>query len=270
MEAKGHDRKAMVCFLEFLGTALFIFGIIMTNGPVSIPFSLFASVVIFGDITGGHFNPAVTLGVYLQTGDYVKNLPFMIMIWFSQFCGGFLAGGLSYLGSFGINADFLPALAPKNPITGAIDNVHEDDSFTMYIPVLVNEVVCTFLFVSVILMVKGKHTADGRGGVHAAICVVSTLLCVISGTNSLGACFNPAVATGVTSYSVYRLSPELDRGGYSNEYLYAYVWCYMLGPLTGALIAGLYHNIIHKRFFEPEDNTHGMGQDASERMLSNH
>lgn len=66
MEAKGHDRMLTVLALELLGTALFVWGIICTNTPVSIPFSLFASVVIFGDITGGHFNPAVTLGVFIQ------------------------------------------------------------------------------------------------------------------------------------------------------------------------------------------------------------
>ena len=53
-----------VCACEFLGTALFLFGIIETSLPISIPLSLLASVVIWGDVTGGHFNPAVTIGVF--------------------------------------------------------------------------------------------------------------------------------------------------------------------------------------------------------------
>ena len=69
-------------------------------------------------------------------------------------------------------------------MTGESDNVDETkDEFQMYFAVLLNEIVCTFLFVSVILMVKGEHTAGDRKGVCAALCVVSTLLCVISGTN---------------------------------------------------------------------------------------
>ena len=91
MEAKGHDRMFTVLLLEFIGTALFIWGIICTKTPVSIPFSLFASVVIFGDITGGHFNPAVTLGVFTSLGEYGKNFMFCILIMLAQFCGGMAA-----------------------------------------------------------------------------------------------------------------------------------------------------------------------------------
>ena len=61
----GHDRKCTVMLLEMIGTAFFIYGIIMTDTPASIPFSLFASILLFGGITGGHFNPAVSLGVYV-------------------------------------------------------------------------------------------------------------------------------------------------------------------------------------------------------------
>ena len=80
---KGHGRKMLVCSLECLGTALFIFGILSQNLATAIPFCLLAVVVLFGDITGGHFNPAVTLGVYLTQGNYGENLIFMLMIWVS-------------------------------------------------------------------------------------------------------------------------------------------------------------------------------------------
>lgn len=99
MEAKGHSRMATVCACEFLGTALFIFGIIETGYPLSIPFSLLASVVIWGDITGGHFNPAVTIAVFTTLGEYGKNFLFMILIILSQIAGGFLAIGMSYVGN---------------------------------------------------------------------------------------------------------------------------------------------------------------------------
>ena len=86
MEVKGgHDRKFTVALFEMLGTALFIYGIIMTSTAATIPFSLFASILIFGAITGGHFNPAVTLGVYIGQGDeYGKNFLFMIIIIIAQ------------------------------------------------------------------------------------------------------------------------------------------------------------------------------------------
>ena len=69
----------------------------------------------------------------------------------------------------------------------------------MDIQVLTNEIICTFIFISVILMVKGEHTAGDRKGIGAAMCVVVTLLAVISATNKFGACFNPAVGIALTT-----------------------------------------------------------------------
>ncbi len=103
MEANGHDRKLLVLSLEFFGTALFIFGILSTSLPISIPFSLLASIVLFGDITGGHYNPAVTIGVFTSLGNYGKNLGFCLLIILSQFLGGMAAIGIFNLGSFGKN-----------------------------------------------------------------------------------------------------------------------------------------------------------------------
>ena len=201
----GHKNKLLVCLCEFVGTALFLFGIIQTNLPLSIPISLLASVVIWGDITGGHFNPAVTIGVFTQLGDYGKNFLFMIMIIVSQILGGFLGVGLAFLGSYHKPDTMVPVLAPKNP---TYDPPSPDDAtknggeYGMDLNVVVNEVLCTFIFVSVILMVKGEHTAGERTGVSAAIAVVITLMCCIAGTNALGACFNPAVGLALTTNSV--------------------------------------------------------------------
>ena len=265
MEAKGHDRMALVLFLEFFGTALFVWGIINTASPVSIPFSLFASVVIFGDITGGHFNPAVTLGVFVSLGNYGSNFLFCILIMLAQFAGDFAAIGLSWLGTFDIWNEKIGALAPTNPVTGSLDNGAEESDFSMYVAVIVNEIVCTFLFVSVILMVKGEHTAGDRKGICAALVVVSTLLCVISGTNKLGACFNPSVGTAVTTYSVVRTDTE----GFSNHYLYHYLWCYTIGPYIGGLCAGLFH-LVHKKAHEPEDDykSQGFNSEQTERLTN--
>ena len=96
--AKGHKRMMTVAFCEAMGTCLFLFGILNTNLCVTIPFSLLASVCIWGDVTGGHFNPAVTIGVFISLGDYGKNFMFMLMIIIGQIIGGLAAMGLFYLG----------------------------------------------------------------------------------------------------------------------------------------------------------------------------
>lgn len=63
----GHERKGLVLSYELIGSASFIYMIIVSTGDsLAVPFALFTSIIIFGGITGGHFNPAVTAGVYFH------------------------------------------------------------------------------------------------------------------------------------------------------------------------------------------------------------
>ena len=92
MEIEGSEKRAHLVFLyECLGTTLFVYSILLTSNPVSISFSLFASIMLFGSITGGHFNPAVTLGVYIKEAKWSKNLRWLLIVIFSQLCGAMFA-----------------------------------------------------------------------------------------------------------------------------------------------------------------------------------
>jgi glycerol uptake facilitator-like aquaporin len=48
-------------FIEFLGTLLFLSVIITTGRPVFIALALFLVIFLGGSISGGHFNPAVSV-----------------------------------------------------------------------------------------------------------------------------------------------------------------------------------------------------------------
>ena len=67
METKvGSKRKLLVAFYEAFGTMLFTYCILLSfANPLTAAFALFSVIIIFGSVTGGHFNPAVTIGVYL-------------------------------------------------------------------------------------------------------------------------------------------------------------------------------------------------------------
>jgi aquaporin Z len=83
----GHNNKVYVCIYELLGTAFLLYAINQSAEfgdfqPEAIGFTIFASITVFGGVSGGHFNPAVTMGVFTKEGPSKmgKYFPFFIMI----------------------------------------------------------------------------------------------------------------------------------------------------------------------------------------------
>ena len=120
---KGNNSKLLVCLYEMMGTALFVYCVLASGGNVfAVIMGLFAAIIIFGGYTGGHFNPAVTLGVYVANGHHFKNLIFLILITASQFAGAAAGLALAWLvmispdGS--VDKSLVPIVAPNDPATG--------------------------------------------------------------------------------------------------------------------------------------------------------
>ena len=53
-------------FVEFLGTFLFLSVILASGSPVLIALSLLAVILLGGSISGGHFNPAVSVMMWFN------------------------------------------------------------------------------------------------------------------------------------------------------------------------------------------------------------
>tara|TARA_B100000424_G_scaffold253720_1_gene231136 strand:- start:6377 stop:6643 length:267 start_codon:yes stop_codon:yes gene_type:complete len=74
--------------IEFLGALFFIFVILATNQAIPIGLALMLAIMVGGNISGGHFNPAVTLTYFAQGKTPGKDVPWYIL---SQILGGLVA-----------------------------------------------------------------------------------------------------------------------------------------------------------------------------------
>ena len=96
----ANSNKNIVFFYEFLGTCLLVYAINLQCGELfgvtGIAFMLFAMLLIGGPITGAHFNPAVTLGVYMSNQFWKDDFMMFLLMTSAQFSGAMFGILLTY------------------------------------------------------------------------------------------------------------------------------------------------------------------------------
>ena len=190
---------------EFIGTFFLVLTIgctVIGNGagalaPLAIGSALMVMIFAGGHISGGHFNPAVTLGVWLRGKFETKDLgPYMI----AQIVAGVLA-----------------ALAVKFLKGGAEVTVMQPAT----LPALLAEFLFTFALVYVVL---NAATAKGTAGnsFYGLAIGFTVMVGAFSVGNISGGAFNPAVAAGI---SVMGLSAWPN------------IWIYLVAEFVGGAVA---------------------------------
>jgi aquaporin Z len=204
---------------EFLGTALLVFlavgsavGGIKVIGALGVALAfglvLLALAYAIGPISGCHINPAVTLGVLLAKGMTASEAAYY---WVAQFAGGIAGAAVLKLmtSGFGDVTDQTGTLGSNN--WGK--NISLGGAFLL-------EVVLTFVFVAVILLVTGRSATPGFAGLAIGLALTAVHLV---GIPLDGTSVNPARSLG----------PALFAGGES----LAHVWLFLIAPLIGAALA---------------------------------
>jgi aquaporin Z len=141
--------------------------------PLAIGASLMVMVFAGGHISGGHYNPAVTLGVWMRGKCDKKDL---VPYWVSQLIGAMLAALAVRIFKGG------PTLNPGNP---------------PIFPALLAEFLFTFALVFVVLNVATAKGTSGNSfyGLAIGMTVMTGAYAV---ANVSGGAFNPAVAFGIS------------------------------------------------------------------------
>jgi aquaporin Z len=204
-------KKTLV---EFIGTFFLVFTVGMTViapgagslAPVAIGASLMVMVFAGGHVSGGHFNPAVTLAVWIRGKCDTKDV---VPYWIAQIAAAFVAA----------------AIIHKMKMQGAAQPL----ILAGWKPAFVAEFLFTFALCWVVLNVATSKGTAGNSFYGAAIGMTVMVGAFAVGGVSGGA-FNPAVATGI---SLMGLS------------LWGNFWILLAGEVAGSVAAATAYKIVN-------------------------
>ena len=222
---------------EFIGTFWLVFGgcgsaVLAAAFPqlgigfvgVSFAFGLTVLTMAYavGHISGGHFNPAVTLGLWSAGRCANKHVvPYIVV----QVVGAILASAALWIIASGKPGWEMGGFASNGYGTLSPGGYSIDACF-------VAELLLTFFFLTIIIGTTSKGAAAGFAGIPIGLALTLIHLISIPVTNTS---VNPARST----------APALFAG---SEYI-GQLWMFWLAPIAGAMIAGF----LGRMLYEPTD-----------------
>ncbi len=220
---------------EFLGTFVLVLGgcgsaVLAADHigvlGVSLAFGLTVLCMIYavGHISGAHFNPAVSLGLWMGGRfNSAQLIPYIV----AQVLGATAAAGILYLILSGHGYISEAGLGIGSFATNGFGE-HSPGGYNMQ-AALITEIIMTFVFVLIILGATDSRAPKGFAGVAIGLALTLVHLVSIPVTNTS---VNPARST----------SQALFVGGEAMGQL----WLFWVAPIIGALMAGLVYRAIEK------------------------
>lgn len=195
---------------------------------VSLAFGLtvFTGAYALGHISGGHFNPAVSFGLWMgKRFSGGQLLPYIV----AQVLGAIIAALVILIIASGA-PDF--ELSGGNPLATNGFGDHSPQGYG-FLSALLAEVILTFIFLIIILGATDARAPQGFGPAAIGLCLTLIHLISIPITNTS---VNPARSTGVALFC-------------GNPALIGQLWLFWVAPIVGAIAAGfVYSNFLE----EPE------------------
>uniref|UniRef100_A0A4W5QNG7 Aquaporin-4 n=1 Tax=Hucho hucho TaxID=62062 RepID=A0A4W5QNG7_9TELE len=209
------EQFVQPCLAELLGSSLFIFvgclsvienteGTGRLQPALAHGLALGIVIAVLGEISGGHFNPAVSVSVFLIGG---LNIILLVPYILAQICGGMIGAGLAKVISPAMN---------YAKVSGAAFNTVQADTQIL-----------TSTEINPCILPR-KHTVHQNTpstvyckSPHALSFIYASLLYHVLYRGAVsGVCMNPARAFGLAMVANY----------------WSYHWIYWVGPMSGALL----------------------------------
>ncbi len=221
---------------EFFGTFWLVFGgtgsaVLAAGYPelgigftgVAFAFGLTVLTMVYavGPISGGHFNPAFSFGLWAGGRFSGKELlPYII----TQVIGAIAASGVLFIVASG-NVDF----SVSDGFAANGYGEHSPGGYTLT-SALVVEIVLTFIFIFIIMGSTDKLAPIGFAGLSIGLALTLIHLISIPVTNTS---VNPARSTG----------PAIFVGGWALNQL----WMFWVAPIVGGLLGGLSYKLLFNK-----------------------
>lgn len=187
---------------------------------VSLAFGLSVMTMAYavGHISGGHFNPAVSIGLWVGGKFSATELPGYII---AQVIGAIAAAGILYLIASGT-----PGFSTER---GFAANGYDEHSLGKYSMMsgFITEIVMTFFFLIIILGSTSDKAPAGFAPIAIGLALTLIHLISIPVTQTS---VNPARSTGQAIFA-----PSWALGQ---------LWMFWLAPVIGAALAGLVHKFL--------------------------
>jgi aquaporin Z len=213
------------CGSAVLAAAFPALGIGFAGVSLAFGLTVLTGAYALGPISGGHFNPAVTVGLWAGGRFPGRDIPAYIV---AQVVGAIAAAGVLYLIASG---------KPNFELGGFAANgfgEHSPGGYSLT-SALVTEIVMTFMFLIVILGATHRRVPVGFAGLAIGLALTLIHLISIPVTNTS---VNPARSTG----------PALFVGGWA----VAQLWLFWLAPIAGAMAAGWFYRGVLEKGPEPD------------------
>ena len=226
------NRVPARLLVEFIGTFAFVLigagAAAVVGDGVGMPavaavafahgLTIMAFAFAYGPVSGGHMNPAVTVGVLVAGAMRTSEAAGYIVC---QLLGG-IAAALALRAVLGGSTTGLgvPMLAHHLAVGKTIVTITLVAGFAV-------EAVLAFLLVTIVL----STAVAGRAGNLAPLAIGLTVtLNIIMGGPLTGGAFNPARALG----------PMVAAGNFDE------VWLYLVAPIVGAIVAAILHKMLSR------------------------
>ena len=211
--------------MEMLGTFFLVLTIttsVTYANPVpaiAIGLTLAIMVYIGGNISGAHYNPAVSLAVFLRGKLPARDL---IPYWVAQIVGGIAAALIGYM---------ITHTAPVIEVAGNQPSIGRQWGYIH--GAIASEFLYTFLLALVVLTVA--TTKKHANNPYYGLCIGGTVMCAAFAVGPVsGGAFNPAVGLSLSIVGLF-----------NEPAAFQWFWVYLVFPLLGGFCAAMASRFLH-------------------------